>query len=212
MIKNGTDLIILVTFNVLTHIFTLCYNKRAILMHSCFVTYTLISIILDVKHVFKRLSIPMIKYRQAILLFSLLHQISPILITVRNETCKKFVYVHLCTCFILHIVHIHYVTIVFRRMNYKDHKHWRILFVVNVLEICTNICLICDHKNIYVFVAIVTECVCPYVLMYVRKKSRNSVEIFAHFNSNRIHVNNKRVIICGTTALSSVTNLNKNSK
>ena len=185
--------VFLVSFNVLTHIGTLWYSKRAILLHSCFVTYTLVSIIIDVKDVFKRLRIPMVQYRNAIMIFSLFHLVNPLLMTVRVEMNKYFVYAHLCACFILHIVHMHYITIVFRLMNYKDRKHWILLFIANALEMCTNVCLICEYYDTYVYTAIITECVCPYVLMYVRKKSRRSVERFTRLNSHSPNINIQRI-------------------
>lgn len=184
--------VFLVSFNVLTHLGTLWYSKRAILLHSSFVTYTLISIIIDVKDVFKRLRIPMVQYRNAIMIFSLFHLVNPLLMTVHVEMNKYFVYAHLCACFILHIVHMHYVTIVFRLMNYKDRKHWILLFIANILEMCTNVCLICKYYDTYVYTAIITECVCPYVLMYVRKKSRRSVERFTRLNSHSPNINIQR--------------------
>ena len=198
--------VFLVCFNVLTHLGTLWYGKRAILLHSSFVTYTLVSIIIDVKDVFKRLRIPMVKYRNAIMVFSLFHLVNPLLMTVRVEMNKYFVYAHLCACFILHIVHMHYVTIVFRLMNYKDRKHWTLLFITNALEMCTNLCLICEYDYMYGYTAIITECVCPYVLMYVRKKSRHSIERFTRLrslspNTNIEHVNKnviRRVIVFNT--------------
>ena len=213
MIKNGKDLLFLVFFNALTHVCTLCFRKRAILMHSCFVTYTLVSIIIDIKHVFKRLQIPMANYRKAILIFSFFYQVCPLLITVYKKMNMHFMYVHLCVCFIIHLLHMHYVTVVFRVMNYNDSNHWMILFFVNLLEMCTNLCLVCNYEDIYVLVAVVTECICPYVLMYIRKKSRNSVERFVCLNTTSPpFVNNRRVIVCSTASLNDTNNLNSENK
>ena len=135
----------------------------------------------------------MVKYRNAIMVFSLFYLVNPLLMTVRVKMSKHFVYAHLCACFILHIVHMHYVTIVFRLMNYKDRKHWILLFIANALEMCTNVCLICEYYDMYVYTAIITESVCPYVLMYVRKKSRRSVERFTRLNSHSPNINIQRI-------------------
>ena len=190
-----------VSFVVLTHVCTLCFGRSAILMHSCFVTYTLISIILDFKDVFKRLQIPKTKYRKAIVLFSLLYQINPILMTVRIKTN---VYVHLCACFMLHTCHMHYVTVVFRVMNYKDHKHWMILFVVHVLEMCTNVFLVWEHEKKYLYAAIVTESICPYVLMYIKKRSKRLVSC-VNFDPSR--VNNRRMILYNRSSVNTLKKL-----
>ena len=181
-------LLFMVSFSVLTNMCTFCYGKHAILMHSCFVTYTLISIIIDFKDVFKRLRMPMKKYRKAIVLFSLLYQIIPTLMTIHIVNIYTM-FVHLCACFMLRVFHMHYVTVVFHRMNYKDRDHWMILFVVHLLEMCTNVLLICEYNSMYVCIAIVTECVCPYVLMYIRKKSKHIVQRFIRQNSTP-HINN----------------------
>ena len=171
--------VFLVSFNVLTHLGTLWYGKRAILLH----------------------------YRNAIMVFSLFHLVNPLLMTVRSKIMSKhFVYAHLCACFILHLLHMHYVMIVFRLMNYMDRKHWTLLFITNALEMCTNVCLICEYDDMYGYTAIITECVCPYVLMYVRKKSRHSIERFTRLrslspNTNIEHVNKnviRRVIVFNT--------------
>ena len=187
-------LLLTVAFGLLTNICTLCYGKHAILLHSCFVTYTLMSIVIDFKNVFKRLRMPMLKYRKAIILFSLLYQIIPILITVHIVNIYT-ICVHLCACFMLHVFHMHYVTVVFYKINYKDCDHWMILFFVHLLEMCTNVLLICD-SSIYVYIAIVTECVCPYILIYIRKKR---VRRFIRQNATS-RVNNVRMIIYSINA------------
>ena len=171
-LNYGMNPLVLVYFNLLTNVCTMYFGKRAIFIHACFVTYTLITIVIHVKAVFVRLKLPLMRYRQFIILFSM--------------------YVHLLACFFIHLFHMQYITTVFQLMNYKDDKHWMILLLLNVLEMCTNLCLVCNYDATYLYTAIVTECMCPYVLMYVRKRNRRPVERFSH--RTPVNVPNARVI------------------
>ena len=165
-------------------------------MHACFVTFTFISIIIHVKAVFIRLKFPLMKYRQFIILFSLFHLLNPLFMTMNIRMKMYCMYVHLLACFFVHLFHIQFITTVFQLMNYKNNKLWTILLLLNVFKICTNLCLVCQYDITYLYTAILTECICPYVLMYVRKRSRHQVERFSRLNSNRTPVNvpNARVI------------------
>ena len=193
---NGTNPLVLMYFNIITIICTLFFGKRAIFMHACFVTFTLITIVIHVKAVFVRVKLPLMRYRQFIILFSLFHLINPLLMTMNIRMKMYCMYVHLLACFLIHLFHMQYITTVFELMNYKDDKHWMILLLLNILEMCTNLCLVCNYDATYLYTAIVTECMCPYVLMYVRKRNRRSIERFSRLNSNitAVNVPNARVI------------------
>ena len=194
---------LVIGFNVLTLFSTLYYGKHAIFLHAIFVTYSLMSIIFDINDVFKRLKVPLKKYRNMILCFSVFNFIIPIFISCRFSIHLYILYAYVSFCFLLHILHMHYVTLVFRLMNYKDRKHWILLLMVNVLDIFTNLCIFCEYRT-YVLFAIMTECLCTYVLLYVRKRTRLCNQRFIYVTSvtqgQQVNNNNQRVVIYNTVS------------
>ena len=150
-----------------TNASTLAHGITNIILHSCFVTYTLICILVDIKEIFKRLTIPYNKYRKFIIAFGWVHLLNPM---VQLFEHKYAIYIHLILSFLLHLMHIHYIILVFRKMNYIDKYYYKILLFLNICEVLTNICVLCKYKDIYKYAAIMTESVCACSLTYKRKR------------------------------------------
>ena len=157
----------LISIVLATNSSTLAHGITNVLLHTSFVTYTLICILVDIKEIFKRLTIPYNKYRKFIIMFGWVHLLNPLVLLFEH---KYVVYVHLIMCFILHVMHIHYIILVFRKMNYIDRYYYKILLFLNICEVFTNLCLICKYKDMYKYAAIMTESVCACSLTYKRKR------------------------------------------
>ena len=150
-----------------TNASTLAHGITNVLLHTSFVTYTLLCILVDIKEIFKRLTVPYNKYRKFIITFGWVHLLNPLVLLFEH---KYVVYVHLIMCFLLHVMHIHYIILVFRKMNYIDKYYYKILLFLNICQVFTNLCLICKYKDMYKYAAIMTESVCACSLTYKRKR------------------------------------------
>ena len=160
-----------ILFHLSTTFCTMVFKKDALLLHNVFVSYALVSILLDIEEVFKKLKIFWNEYRLFIISISFLQSINPILIFFGFRFA---VYSLLIVSFIVHVLHMHYITMVFREMKYKDKAHLKILLLLNVSEIFTNVCFICDHNFTYEYVAVLTESMCAYIIVYVTKKQKRN--------------------------------------
>ena len=178
----------LISIILLTNCSTLIIGVKGVIVHTMFVTYTLMSILVDVKEMFRRLKVPYNKYRQFIIVLGCVHLINPLVLLFEFEIV---IYVHLVMCFFLHLFHTHYIVLVFRYMRYIDTYYYKILIILNVCEFLTNLCLICSYADSYEHCAIFTESICACIFTYKRKRPtparRNVNSFIVVSNTNSIH-------------------------
>jgi hypothetical protein len=157
----------LISIVLVTNCTTLVLGVKCVLFHTMLVTYTLMSVLVDVKEIFRRLKVPYNKYRRFIFVLGFVHLINPLLLIFEHE---YIIYVHFVMCFLLHLFHTHYIVLVFRNMKYIDKYYYKILILLNVCEVFSNLCLICVYKDSYEHCAIITESICACIFTYKRRQ------------------------------------------
>ena len=169
---------------VMTNCSTLTFGVNCVIVHTMLVSYTLMSILFDVKEIFRRLKIPYNKYRRFIIVLTCVNLINPLLLIFEHE---YIIYVQLVMCFLLQLFHINYIVLVFRSMKYIDTYYYKILVLLNFCELLTNLCLICAYKDSYEHCAIVTESLCACIFTYKRRRpthARRNVQSFVIVTNN----------------------------
>ena len=178
LVKLHMNPLWLISIVLVTNCTTLVLGVKCVLFHTMLVTYTLMSVLVDVKEIFRRLNVPYNKYRRFIVVLDFVHLINPLLLIFEHE---YIIYVHLVMCFLLHLFHIHYIVLVFRSMKYIDTYYYKILVLLNFCELITNLCLICAYNDSYEHCAIVTESLCACIFTYKRRRptpARRNVQSF----------------------------------
>jgi len=160
------DRAFLMLFTMATLISTSTFGKSAFILHAAYVTHTLLSVLVDVEEIYKNVQIPFNNCRRFIITTGVLHLINPCLMLY---SWKWTYYLHLPICFSVHIFHLSYVRFVYRAVGYNDAVNWNTLMLLNFCEFVTNL-IVMQRPQMYSFVAIATESICPFVLTFRKKK------------------------------------------
>jgi len=177
-------------FTIGTILCTASFGEKTFLLHVLYVTHMLSVVLIRLSDAYGSFKVPHNSLRKAILSVAFLHTVNPLLMTchIKNTVVMS---VHVPLCLMVHVAHLSYVIYIFHDIGYSDMTHSFILVLLNCLEAATNI-LIMVHPTIYWRVALATEAVCPFVLVFKLKRPVQG----------RIHLEGKKNQLLCPTSLS----------
>jgi len=162
------DSFFLMIFATGTMLSTAAFRERTFLLHCFYVTHMLLTVLVRLGDAYGRFPIPYNDLRQIIIVAGMLHLINPLLMLVQ---IKHAILVHVPICVLVHILHLSYVMFIFDDMGYSDSRHTLILVLLNCLEAATNFAIMA-YPNAYFLLALATEAICPFVLIFRMKRGR----------------------------------------
>jgi len=156
-------------FNLLALSCTITWGPKAFLVHVVYVTNVLVGELIRIANLHGQLPVPYDTQRKIIILVGYIHTINPLLMYV----WPILIYFHVPLCFMVHCCHLTYIHAAFRKMEYYDLYHAWFLVLLNLAEFISNI-TIRLNPQFYLYSAVATEAVCPYLLTFRMKKVRFS--------------------------------------